>query len=94
MTPFEQETIIRYDETGSPAEVYTASKRVANLLMKRSLSPYRTEKSSGEVTGWFFHIPKTAVILKPGGHMIRVGGARKITATVPGVVVDATAEEA
>ncbi len=83
MTPFEQETIIRCDETGDPAEVYTASRRVANLLMKRSLSPYRTEKSNGEVTGWFFHLPRASVILKPGSHIIRVGG-RRINSKVPG----------
>lgn len=38
-SPMEQETVIRFDETGEPAEVYTASPRVAGLLTRRGLEP-------------------------------------------------------
>jgi len=70
----EQETVIRFDETGEPAEVYTSSPRVARILIRRGLSPYKTDTCKGEESGWYFQMPKHAVILKPGKTAIRVGG--------------------
>ncbi|MGQ9824189.1 MAG: hypothetical protein ACUVSK_04215 [Desulfotomaculales bacterium] len=40
----EQETIVRFDETQAPAEVYTASPRVYKFLTRYGLKPHRTDK--------------------------------------------------
>lgn len=85
MTPFEQETVIRFDETGSPAQVYTASKRVASKLIKQGMVPYRIGATKGVETAWYFELPKRAVALKPGKHIIRLGSGHIINASVPQV---------
>jgi hypothetical protein len=76
MTLSEQETIILFDEAGGEAQVYTASKRVADLLARRGLEPYKTDANKQQITGWFFKLPKQTVILKPGKYSIRIGGTK------------------
>jgi hypothetical protein len=65
----EQETIIRLDEESPVAEVYTASRRVAERLVKGGVSPARREGES-----WWFVVPKQALRLKPGRRSIYLGG--------------------
>ena len=80
MMTYEQETIITFDEASDVAQFYTASPRVYRLLTTRGLKPYRTEHIKGEPCGWFFELPKAAVIIKPDNHSIRVGGKRRVSA--------------
>ncbi len=74
----EAETIIRFDETDGPAEMYTASPRVAGLLVRRGFKPYKSTKCARKENGWFFRVPKGAVLLKPGKVAIRIGGKFKM----------------
>lgn len=79
LTLYEQETIINYNEEQATAEIYTASKRVADLLERRGgLKPYKIDKAQGKAAGWYFKVSKTAIIVKPARHGIKVGGSRKI----------------
>ena len=66
---FEQETIIRWDESSYEAEIYTASRRVAERLIKGGLEPVRREKDS-----WWFVVPKQVIRLKPGERSIYPAG--------------------
>jgi len=93
VTLSEQETIIRFDETDTPAEIYTASPRVAGLLQRRGLKPYKTTFHKADITGWYFELPKSSVLLKPGSRIIRIGGARKINATPLSVAKSAESRE-
>ncbi len=54
MDKYEQETIIIFNENDGEAEIYTASPRVAKVLISRGLEPYKTEFLKGKKTGWFF----------------------------------------
>lgn len=83
MSPAEAETIISFDETGEPAEVYTASARVAGILRRRGLKPYKTTTNNGKENGWYFNVPRSAVALKPGSNMIRLCGRAKMAAMLP-----------
>ncbi|MGB9792119.1 MAG: hypothetical protein ACPLTR_06015 [Thermacetogeniaceae bacterium] len=76
MTPYEAETIINFNEAEDTAELYTAARRVAELLEKRGLKPYKVERTNGRATGWFFSLPKHAVLVKPSDRAIRLGGRR------------------
>lgn len=92
MTASEQETIIRFDETGGPAEVFTASGRVSGMLIRKGLKPYKTDTHNGQARGWYFKVPKWSAILKPDKHAFRIGGARKVNSTPPSTATSATAE--
>ncbi len=89
---YEAETIINFNEEESKANVYTASKRVATLLERRGLKPVMVERprDNGELGGWWFEVPKTAILIKPGKAAIKIGGARKINSTVSSVAASAT----
>lgn len=76
MTPYEAETIINFNEAEEQAELYTASRRVAELLEKRGLKPYKVERMDGRATGWFFSLPKHAILVKPENRIIRIGGRK------------------
>lgn len=92
MNRFEQETIVRLDEESLNAEIYTASRRVSQLLLNHGLAPYKLDKYNGKPCGWYFRAPKTAVLIKPGKSAIKIGGSRKIKANAPSVVIIATPE--
>lgn len=90
MLLLEQETIVRFDEEKDQAELYTASPRVNRLLTVRGLMPYKTDYTAKhEPCGWFYSLPKAAVIIKPGNHAIRLGGKRKAGINVPESALDA-----
>lgn len=77
MTLEELETIIRFDETQVPAEVYTASPRVRKLLARYGLQPYRADRDrQGKEVSWYYHLDKRAIALKPGNRLIRIGKVR------------------
>ncbi len=77
MTLEELETIIHFDETQTPAELYTASPRVHKLLAKYGLQPYRADRDrQGKEIAWYYHLDKRAVALKPGNRLIRIGRVR------------------
>lgn len=80
MTAFEAETVVNFNEEDSQAEVYTASSRVHKLLSLRGLEPYKVDTTGGKPCGWFYYLPKTAVLLKPASKAIRIGGSRKLSA--------------
>lgn len=82
MTACEAETVINFNEEESLAEVYTASARVHKLLTARGLEPYKVDHMNGEPCGWFYRLPKYAILLKPANRIIRVGGRRKTPANV------------
>lgn len=82
---WEQETIINFNEDEPEAQVYTASKRVANLLMRRGFKPCQVDKQDGKPCAWTFTQPKTAVLLKPANRIIRLGGSRKISSIASSV---------
>jgi len=69
LLPYEQETIIRWDESSYEVEIYTASRRVAQRLIKGGLEPRRLEKDS-----WWFALPKQTIRLKPGKKSIHPAG--------------------
>ena len=70
---FEMETVIRFDETGEPALVWTASKRVADKLIKAGLTPTATTWLHKEATGWWFQLPTYGIVVKPTTKAIRIG---------------------
>ena len=74
---YQSETIVRFDETGNPARVYTASKRVADKLMHAGLNPTKIERLRGEDAGWYFECDPGAVLVKPGASSIRLGIRRQ-----------------
>ena len=82
ITAYESETVINFNEEGSAATVYTASRRVAKVLQRRGLVPYRVEKTDNEASGWFFELHKSAVLLKPKSAAIRIGGRPQKTDAV------------
>jgi hypothetical protein len=90
---YEQETSICFDELDGEAELYTASLRVFRLLANRGMTPYRVENMGGKPSGWFFTLPKWAILIKPGKTAIKIGGARKINSIAPGVAIGATRSE-
>lgn len=66
----EQETIIRWDETGEPAEIYTCSTLVIERMRKAGIEPYRQE---GE--GRFYRVSPKAVQVRPyGAKRCWIGG--------------------
>lgn len=75
----EQETIVRFDETGKAAALYTASKRVAARLIKAGHAPTRITKRKGskEVIAWWFSMPTAAVLIKCSGKSVRLGVQRR-----------------
>lgn len=76
MTAYEAETIINFNEQEAQAELYTASRRVAELLEKRGIKPFKVEKINGKTTGWFFSLPKHSILVKPENRIIRLGGRK------------------
>lgn len=78
LTNYEQETIINFNEEEAITEIYTASSRVYKLLAARGIKPYKIDNMNGKPSGWYYTFPKSAIILKPGKHGIRLGGSRKI----------------
>lgn len=93
MSPYEAETIVRFNEESQTAELYTASKRVADLLARRGITPHKTDTLKGKESGWYYRLPKSAVLLKPASRMIRVGGSRKINSMLSGDALGATSGE-
>ncbi|CAA7602455.1 Hypothetical protein DEACI_3129 [Acididesulfobacillus acetoxydans] len=73
LTPAERETVIRFDEEDRVAELYTASRRVADKLIKGGLVPLKTTEGGGETAGWYFEIDSYDVIVKPSRNAIRLG---------------------
>lgn len=65
MTAYEAETQIIFNKEEGAAEVYTTSIRVYKVLAARGLEPYRIDTSQGKPCGWFYSLPKSAVLLKP-----------------------------
>jgi len=68
LTPYEQETIVNFNEGEPTAAIYTASRRVASKLQKTGLVPLADRPK------WTFEVPKQAVRIKVGRHHIRIGG--------------------
>lgn len=68
----ERETVIRWDEerTGK-AELWTASKDVADRLIKAGLKPVKVDKG-----GWWFELTKASIRLKPFKNAIRIAGSK------------------
>lgn len=80
MTNYELETIINFNEEEASAEIYTASSRVHKLLAARGLEPYKIDRMNGKQSGWYYSLPKVAVLLKPANRIIRLGGKRRASA--------------
>ena len=74
LLPEEKETILIFDETGEPADLWTCSQRVADMLLRRGLEPAQKPKEEGG--GWRFFVPKQSIRLKVDKHQIRIGGTR------------------
>lgn len=74
---YEQETIVRFDESSEPGSLYTASQRVADKLRKAGLVPRRVDIVRGKEVGWTFEIPGSAILIKPANRAIRLGARRK-----------------
>lgn len=91
MTRAEQETIIRFDEEGDNAVIYTASSRVAQWL-ERELKSTKTTNRDGEITSWEFELPKSMVRVKPGKKQLYIGG--KSARISPGEAQDSDLQEA
>lgn len=75
LTPFERETVIRWDESDDQnVEFYTASKRVANRLLRAGVKPVKEEDQN-----WWFSLPKYCIRIKPGKRAVNITGktARK-----------------
>jgi hypothetical protein len=72
LTRWEQETIIRWDEEGEQAEIYTASARVAARMEKLGVKPYKT--TSGP--GWFYKVSRGAIRIKVGNKSVHIAGGR------------------
>ncbi|MDA1190499.1 MAG: hypothetical protein O3A46_02310 [Candidatus Poribacteria bacterium] len=70
---YELETIIRFDEDGGTATLYTASRRVAAKLHNAGLMPIKTYRNGTTITGWLFELPPYDVIVKPERRAIRLG---------------------
>ncbi len=71
--PYEKETLIRWDEEkDGPAELYTASKAVADRLKKSGLKPIKQEDGA-----WWFEFPKEAMRVKTGNKACYVAGQPK-----------------
>lgn len=71
MLPEEQETIIRFDEKEDDAVIYTASKSVADKLIKAGLEPNELDNSS-----WEFILPKHTIKVKPDKTAINLNPKR------------------
>jgi len=69
LTPEEKETIIRIDEAGKMASIYTASERVKNHLERAGLKPMKIHRGMKDKKpcGWEYEVPRWAVRVKPGG---------------------------
>lgn len=71
LSPYEQETIISWNEEEPDARVYTASPKVKARLERAGLKPERVE---GE--GAWFRVPRKAVRIKAGKVAVYVAGGR------------------
>lgn len=79
LSRYEQETIINFNEEDAISSIYTSSRRVVAMLERRGLKPVRVEKfkGDGEPSGWWFEVPKSAILIKPERAAIKIGGNRK-----------------
>jgi hypothetical protein len=70
---WEQELIINGNEEESEISIYTASKRIAEKLIKKGYTPDRIDTSShGVERGWNFMLPRWIVALKLGKNYVRM----------------------
>ena len=72
----ERETVICFNDEDDIATVYTANKRVADMLTGKGLEPVKVDTYRGQPTGWTFAVPKWAIRIKPGKFAIYVGGRK------------------
>ncbi len=68
---WEQELIINGNEDETTISIYTASKRIADKLIKRGCNPIRVDKQAGKECAWSFELPRWAVALKIGKNYVR-----------------------
>jgi hypothetical protein len=87
---WEAETTINFNE--EEGELYTASPRVFKMLARRGLTPCKVDTMNGKPRGWFFTLPKWAIIVKPGKAAIRIGGTHRINSTASSAAIIATPE--
>lgn len=80
MTALESETVILFNEAEDTCEFYTCSARVNKLLTTRGLSPYKSDILHSAESGWYYHFPKSTILIKPANRIIRIGGRRKVNA--------------
>lgn len=74
----ERETIIRFDEGADTALVYTSTPRVCRLLEARGLKAFKVDVGpDGKARGWYYQVPRQAIIIKPDRCGIKVGGTQK-----------------
>ncbi len=74
-TAHESETVIRFDENGSEAIIYTASARVSKWMDKQFERVRTFTDSRGNFTGAEYRLPKNLVRIKPkGARSLFVGG--------------------
>lgn len=89
---WEAETTVNFNEAETEAELYTASPRVFKMLARRGLTPCKVDTMNGKPRGWFFTLPRWAIIVKPGKAAIRIGGAHRINSIASSVAIIATPE--
>lgn len=88
----ERETVINFNDEDDNATIYTANKRVADMLIGRGLEPVKVDIYRKQPVGWSFAVPKWAVRIKPGKFAIYVGGRKGQKVDRAGITT-ATAEE-
>jgi len=93
MTAYEAETTINFNEEEGQAELYAASTRVYRLLAARGLEPYKVDHAKGEPCGWYYRLPKSAILIKPANRIIRIGGRRKVNAIASSSTLGAQIEK-
>ena len=90
---WEAETIVNFNEEEAEAELYTASPGVFKMLARRGLAPCKVDIQGGKPRGWFFTLPKWAIIVKPGKAAIRIGGTHRINSIASSAPIIATPEK-
>jgi len=76
-TLYEQETIIRFDESNDNVDIYTACPRRMNKFKRMGFKvDYKTKDKDGVITGMDFKIPKSWVRV---GKYIKIGKPAKVS---------------
>ena len=61
----ERETIIRFDDAGQSARVYTCHRGLAASLLRRGVRPVVEIHRGGRIESWSFEVPKSWISVRP-----------------------------